>query len=68
MLLYVDRDLRRLEQGVVDQAVVDGALHAGAVLVREVDRGFDFDAEVLEARYRIFHLVGDDADMRALGG
>ena len=47
---------------------MDSAFYTGAVLVGEVDRGFDFDAEVLDSWYRIFHFVGDDADMRALAG
>ena len=67
VFLYFDRDLGRVEKRVVDQAVVYGAFHSGAVLFRQLERGFDFDAEIVEAG-GIFGFVGDDADVGAFRG
>ena len=33
-LLDLDRGFRRMEQGVADQAMMDGAFYAGALLAR----------------------------------
>ena len=52
----------------MNQAAVDGALHAGAMLVGQLERGFDLDAKVADARSGILDLVGGDADVGAFGG
>jgi len=65
VLLQVDRDFGRVQQRVVDEAVMHGALDALAVLLGEVDGSFDFDAKIIDARHGIFRFVGDDADVRA---
>ena len=60
-----DGDFGWVKQRVVDEAVMDGALDSGAVLVGEFDGGFDFDAEVVEASDGGFDFVGGDADAGA---
>lgn len=54
-------DLRRVEQGVVDEALVDGAENAGFVL-RVKGRGEDFDVETRQAG-RLCGLFGGDLNL-----
>ena len=68
VLFDFDFDLRRVEQRVVDEAVMDGAFDSGAVLVRQLEWSFDLDAEIVYPGDRVFNFVGDDPDTRAFGG
>src|SRR5579859_1369382 len=63
----IDCDLGWVEERVVDQAVMDGALDAGAMLVGQFHRSFDFDAEVVDAGGGVFDFVGGDANAGAVG-
>lgn len=62
---YVDRDLGRVEERVVNQAVMDDSFDAGSMLVRQLQRRFDLDTEVVDAGDGILDFVGGDADVRA---
>jgi hypothetical protein len=57
----------RVEERVVDEAVVDGLLHAFALLGGEVDGYGDSDVEVGYAR-GVRNLVGSDVDAGARCG
>jgi len=65
-LLDFNGDLRRVKQRVVNQAVVDGALDSFAMLRREIQRSFDFNAEIVEAR-GVFGLISNNPDACAFG-
>jgi hypothetical protein len=56
-----------VEEGVVDEAVVDGLLQAGAVLVCQVDGDGDGDVEVVDAG-GVGDFVGGDGNAGAGGG
>jgi len=68
LVLDFDGDFGRVEQGVVDQAVMDGAFDSGAMLFRQVHGSLNFDAEIVNSRDGVFHFVGQDADVRAFRG
>ena len=67
-ILDFDCDLGWVEQGVVDEALMDGAFDSGAMLFRQVYGSFNFDAEIVDSRDRFFHFVGPYADVGAFGG
>jgi len=62
-----DGDGGGMEERVVDQALVDGAVDAFDVLGIEAGGDFDSDVEIVEAG-RGGAFVGGDADFGALGG
>ena len=66
VLFNIDRDLRRMQQRVMDQAVVDGPLHPGAVLVWQIEGCFDLNANVIDSRDWILHFICAHAHVRAL--
>ena len=56
-----------MKQSIVNQAVVNGSLYSGAVLVGQLDRSLDLNAKVIDPR-RLFELVGRYADSSAFVG
>jgi hypothetical protein len=67
VLLQVDCDFRRVEERVVDEAVMYGAFNPQAVCGGKLELRFDFNAEVVEAG-GVFGFVGQDTDTSTFGG
>ena len=60
-------DLGRVEQGVVNETVVDRALDSLFLFFGEFDRRVEFNDEIAEAS-GVFEFSGGDADASALAG
>jgi hypothetical protein len=64
-VLYFDRYVRRMKQGVVNEAVVNCPLDARSMLVCQFNTGLNLNPEIINARHRIFNLIGRDANAGA---
>jgi len=56
----LQRDLGRMKQRVMNQAVVDRVLHTFTVLVTEIARNINLNPKVVHTRRRVFDFVSRD--------
>src|SRR5579871_2855963 len=63
--LHFNGHLRRMQQGIVNQAMMHGLLHAGLVLLRQADWHIDLYAEIVQAS-GVLQFIGVNAYYRAL--
>src|SRR5215831_7074286 len=62
----VDRNFRRMQQRVVNQAMMDRALDPGLMLLGQLDWSLDLDPKIVDARRRLFDFVGGQSHSSAL--